>query len=140
MDFEIAPLAAAGPVRFGMTAEETRRALGKPSSTFKKASSAAFPADAFDEQGVHVYYKASGVCEAVEFGPPARPTLGGEALLGRPFRDVELLLRRLDAATKVDEGGLTSYALGISLYCPGREEDPQAAVAGVLVFEKGYYG
>jgi hypothetical protein len=104
-----------------------------------KAPSSEMPTDAFDQLGVHVFYKKPGVCNAIELAPPAEPTLFRRRVLGRPFREVRLLLERVDKQLSIEDEGATSFMLGVGVYAPGRHESDDTPVVGVIVFEKGYY-
>jgi len=121
-----------------MTAAEIRNLMPIQARPFVKAPGAA-PTDAFDDLGVHVLYRGDGRCEAIELGAPSAPTLEGTAVLAVPFTSVELLVKTLDSQLEIDESGLTSYALGLAIYCPGHDENPNLLVEGVFVFERGYY-
>ena len=139
MIFQIIPNVGAGPIRFGMTQAEVRRAVGNQATPFMKAPSSAHPTDAFRGEGLQAFYKVTGFCEALEFGSPSKPMLDGNVLLGMPFYQAEQLIRRLDPLTTKDENGLRSLRLGVALYAPSHGEDSSAEVEGVFVFEPGYY-
>ena len=139
MIFHIIPNVGAGQIRFGMVQSEVRKVVGKQPTPFKKAADSAHITDAFRGEGLHVFYKESGGCEAVEFASPAAPLLDGQELIGLPYRQAERLLRRLDALATEDENGLSSRLLGVALYAPSHGKDVNAEVEGVFVFEPGYY-
>jgi len=126
-------------LRFGMTSTEVRTAMNALPSAFRKTDESAFPTEAFRAEGVHVFYRAPGVCEAIEFGAGASVTLHDLPLLDRSFGALLSHVRSLDSSVEIDESGLTSKALGIALYAPGHLENPDEPVSGVFVFEDGYY-
>jgi hypothetical protein len=140
MRFTILPYQGAGALRFGMTVAEIRKQLHPNAATpFQKSPSSSHPTDAFDELGANVYYQKDGRCEAIEFAEPAIPLFEKSKLIGVPFSKVAKLLRSLDDKLEIDESGLTSYKLGLAIYCPGHQEKPSMIVHGVFVFERGYY-
>ena len=139
MDLIIRPYESIGSVKFGMTVEEVRAILGGRFQYFMKSPSSAMPTDAFEEKGIHVYYKEPGLCEAVEVTSPASPVFKGRPLIGRPFDELRNWFEEMDEEIMVDESGLTSLALGIGLYSPYASDSPQEPVEAVIVFEKGYY-
>lgn len=135
----IKPYEGIGPVRFGMSVDEVRRAVGMRVETYKKAAALfpdAHPVDAFDEVGMHVFYNNSGSCEAIMLFPPGTPMFQNEPLLNRTF--VELLgwFASLDDKVERDDVGFKSFKFGISI-----TESPEGLIEAVLVFnEPGYYG
>jgi hypothetical protein len=139
MDMTIKPYEGVGPIRFGMSVDQVRRAVGKRAETFKKAAARfpdAHPVDAFDEVGMHVFYKRTGVCEAIMLFPPATSVFQNEPLLNRRVTDLLPWFTSLDEEVERDEVGLTSFEFGISI-----TESPGGAIEAVLVFdEPGYYG
>jgi hypothetical protein len=139
MQLEILPYRGVGRLRFGMTVEQVRRIVPATARPFIKGPGSHHPTDAFDDLGLHVFYRESGKCEAIELAAPARPTLKEKALVAIPFSAVKQFLSGLDSQLEIDESGLTSYSLGLAVYCPGHEEDPTEPVQGVFVFERGYY-
>lgn len=96
-------------------------------------------ADVFIDKGVHVYYKKSGVCEAVEFGSPAEPMFMENKLIGLPFKEVRKIFEKLDDSLEIDETGFTSYKFGIGVFVPKLKKSRSEPIQGVIVFEKGYY-
>jgi len=138
MDYEILPHIGAGPIRFGMTMDEVRQAVGEPPRVFRKAKDSTCTTDSFSKC-IHVFYRTPGVCTAVEFYEPARPFLGDRLFAGRPYAEVAEWLMQQDPNPDVDGAGLISRQLGMSLYAPGHLEDPNEPIEAVLVFEDGYY-
>jgi hypothetical protein len=136
--YEIEPYVGVGPLRFGMSREEVKRALGGEPRVFKKSPLSDALTDAFDESGVHIYYNADDGCCAVELATPASPVLNGQALLGRPFSELRAMFEELDPALKSDGAGLTSPLFGVSLYAPFARKEPEEPVEAVLAFEEGY--
>ena len=121
-----------------MTAVEVRSLIPTKAEQFVKVPGAV-PTDAFDEVGIHVLYRKDGRCEAVELATPSVPVLRGTPLLGVPFCAVERFVKTLDNHAEIDGSGLTSYALGLAVYCPGHDENPNQDVESIFAFERGYY-
>jgi len=140
MDYNIESYVGVGPVRFGMTTEQVRMAIGSPFRTFQKTKASKFPTDSFDGLGVHVYYAPSGICEAIEMGRTARPQFNRIELFRLSFVDALHWLKNLDSLVETDNSGLTALGLGIGLYVPGVAKDDSLPIEGVIAFKRGYYG
>jgi len=139
MDLLIRPYEGIGPVTLGMDRAEVRSVLGGAVRSFKKSPDSKAPTDAFDEQGLHVYYDDAGRAEAIEVASPATPILEGRALIGRPFEELRHWLEQMDPEIQVDDAGLTAPSLGIGLYAPAATASPSDPIEGVIVFKRGYY-
>lgn len=139
MQYKIVPYVGAGDLKFGMTISEVRNHMPSSPSPFRKSPADLLLVDAFRREGVHVYYKPPGLCEAIEFGPPALPMLNDHELLGISFTDAVRIVRALDPTVELDDSGLTSYVIGVAIYCPFYKETTNASVEGVMVFERDYY-
>jgi hypothetical protein len=124
---------------FGMTPDQVRATLGNDFQSYQKTPTSAMPTDAFDQLGIHVFYKTPGHCEAIELFAPADPTLQGKPLIGQPFSVVRDRVQALDSSVEIDETGLISQKLGIGLYAPFAADTPEDPVESVIVFEQGYY-
>ena len=141
MEWAIQPLQSVGPVDFGMSRADVRRAIGAKFREFVKSPDRpSDTTDAFEDLFVHAYYGPnSGTCEFVEFGGGrVRPVFLGRDLLSEPFSELREWFRSLDPTITEDESGLESRALGIGLYAPHAEEEPDRPPEGVSVFKKGY--
>ena len=64
--FSVEPLVGIGPVRLGMSRQETRNALDVPVLSFKKGPSSAPPVDAFLENTFQVFYDKDNRVEFIE--------------------------------------------------------------------------
>jgi hypothetical protein len=66
--FELAPLEAAGPIKFGMARRDVAAKLNLPSRPFKKAATSRHPTDAFLDSSLQVFYKGDEpVVDYIEF-------------------------------------------------------------------------
>jgi hypothetical protein len=133
MVFEIRANEGAGDLRFGMTRQEIRETIGRPFETFFKSSTSEMETDSFDNDSIHVFYKRPGLCEAIEFYPPANVSLHGRPLLGRPYDEIAGYLREIDPSAEEDDVSITSYQHGVGVYGPSTE------VESVIAFEREYY-
>lgn len=140
MDFELHSYEGAGALRIGMRRDQIRDTVGSPVRTFRKTADATTLVDAFDEEGIYVYYDDEDVCEAIELASPAAPVFLGRALLGEPFAEVKDWLGTLDPSVDVDDSGMTAPTLGFGLYAPSAREAPLEPAESVIVFRRGYYG
>jgi hypothetical protein len=139
MNLNIIPYIGVGPIRFGMSRNEVRQMVGHPAKPFLKGPDAIIPTDAFDDIGLHVFYKKDDTCEAIEMFLAADPTFEGKHLIERPFDRVLDWLQKFDDSLDVDNTGATSKKCGIGIYAPNCEESPSDPVEAVIVFERGYY-
>src|SRR5450432_1996097 len=139
MQFAISPLKGVGDAEFGMSPDEVRARFGTNFRSFKRSPQAASPCDYFEQLGAFFYYDAESRLEAVEFAPPARPTVAGEELLGLHFEEACASLRALDRHVEQELDGAIARRLGVSIYAPLARDAPAATVESVLAFRSGYY-
>ena len=62
--------------------------------------------DAFESNGIYVYYKNPGLCNAIEIAPPSEPTFHGKTILGLPYREAREIVNLIDPKFKEDGSGL----------------------------------
>ena len=139
MDYTIEPLSGIGPLRFGMSRAEVRRAAASPVEEFWKSPDDEAPTDAFDELGFHAYYDRRHRLEAVELFTPAKPSWRGRDLLTLPAGELRELLAAGDPDLEEEEEGLTAPGLGLGAYAPEWQYDPRLFPEGIIVFRAGYY-
>jgi hypothetical protein len=95
--------------------------------------------DYYHDIGVHCHYDSADRLEAMEFASPARPVIAGVELLGLRFKEAFDKLRALDSATEKGNDGATSFSLGVGIWNPAGEKNPQEPVETVIAFRSGYY-
>lgn len=138
-NFLILPLKGVGEIRFGMSPDEVRGRIGAAFRSFMRSPQASFPCDYFADVGAFCYYDSDGRLEAIEFSPPARPTIQGVELLGLGFEAAQNALSALDNQVENEIDGAIAYKVGVSIYAPLAKDDPAAPVESVLAFRPGYY-
>jgi hypothetical protein len=141
MEFEIETFVGAGPIRFGMTAQEVRRALPGPVDSFKRTPEVEVPSDHFTDIDVIVNYKMPGVVDSIEFARGSNPIFRGVALFKETVEGARTFLRSQDPALEIDVDGFTSHAFGVGVYAlrPDPEEGDPGEIVSVIAFESGYY-
>jgi hypothetical protein len=139
MKFNIKAYSSIGTIKFGMRQSEVRNLLGTNYKSFKRTPASEYPCDYFKSLGVFVYYKKSGVVEAVEFATPAEPSFEGKDLLNLSYDDLRNFFQSKDANLEIEPDSLTSLLLGISAYTPDADENPQLPAESIIAFESGYY-
>jgi hypothetical protein len=141
MDFFIEPHVGAMPIKIGMSQSEVQKLELGSMHSFRRTPSQHTPSDHFTDIGVVVYYKSSGVVEAIEFSEPSNPVFKGISLLNVGVSSVLTLLTSLDSKLAIESDGFTSIALGIGVYIvsPDMESADPGKVLSVIVFERGYY-
>lgn len=137
MEYKIEPYIGVGPVRFGMTIEEVRSALSGKARPSHRTLVEDPLKDAFDEVGMDALYDVAGTCQVLNFGLPARPTLLGQPLLGRPFREMLEWFASIDPAVEVNDESLISHRFGVSLYAEIAIYEPDTPTEVVVVFSRG---
>jgi len=139
MELRISPLKGVGQIDFGMSPKEVRSNIGSDPKSFKRTPQSAFPCDYFASEGAFFYYDSDGRLEAVEFAPPARPTIDNLSIIGLGFSEAVAMLSRLDTHVEREVDGAIAHQLGISIYAPLAKDDPSAPVESVIAFRPGYY-
>ncbi len=139
MDYTIIPNEGVGSVRFNMSADEARAAIGLDYQSFKRSPLSASESDYFAEAATFFYYDADRKLEAIEFAPAVQPRLGGTELFGLNFKECSAYLAQLDEDVELEEDGAVAYRVGVSIYAPLAKDDEAAPVESVLVFRAGYY-
>jgi len=131
----ITPYVSAGPIRFGMSRADVRDAMGYTPREFHKTRQSTQKTDAFDKDGINVFYGDNGSVNAVEFNGPAKPELNGITFLGMSEKAVKSWLDENDRNAQDDlpETGWTSTKFGLSWGVDNRR------IFTVLAFEKGYF-
>jgi len=132
-------LIGADGLKFGMSPSGIRSVVGAPVESFMKTPTSGHPTDAFDSEGLHVYYDKEGQCEAIEFFSPAKVLLNGTTLSGQPYEFLVKRLRSMDPTLEEEDDCITSHSLGIGAFASGSLDDPTVPVEGIIVFRKGYY-
>jgi hypothetical protein len=124
----------AGPLRFGMLADEVRRSLAAPATPFFKGEEAI---DAFDTLGVHVTYDDAGSCVAIELFSEADAVFAGCHLFHAPYQEVERRITSRDPAVLLQNDGFVSLHEGVA--ARGDPDGTGQPATSVMVFRRGYY-
>ncbi len=138
-DLSIDPYVGTGDLRLGMRRDVIRKVVGEVFDVFRRGPEDATDSDAFDGAGIYVYYDSNDECEAIEFAEPAKPTLFGEQLIGRPLSQVLAYLKKHDASVLIDDSGATAYTIGLGVYAPAAAKRSDCPVESVIAFRRNYY-
>src|SRR5262245_57232562 len=95
-----------GPIVVGMSRAEVRSVVGSKVVEFRKAYFASNTTDAFDDEGIHVYYDDNDIVEAVELFCPNRYNYCGRNVLGERIGCLKDVLREDGFEFETDESGL----------------------------------
>ncbi|RZL01572.1 MAG: ABC transporter ATP-binding protein [Rubrivivax sp.] len=139
MIFEIHSYKGVGPLMFGMNPDQVRDALGAPFKSFKRSPKAPYPCDYFMDLGVFTYYTSDASLEAVEFGAPSHPILGGVDLLSLSFNEARGLVGNWGGVWAIEADGLISNERGVSFFAPNAKDSPELLCESVLVFDQNYW-
>lgn len=139
MDFEILPTKGVGQIALSMTNAQVRSVLGSPDEEFVRSPATSYVEWIYDALGVIVIFDRQGRCAAIMLSRPCDAILQGTSLLHVGGSIAWTALRRLDSTAFVDEGSLTSRKLGVSVYAPDVEEEPNEPPQSVLVFRSDYF-
>lgn len=137
MPWEITPYVGVGPVRFGMTRQQVRDAVGAPSEEFKRTPSSRI-SDKFTTLGAFAYYTDDGGLEAIEFTRLQTIFVEKLDLTTTPTDQLlrAVLLLDPDAEIEPKSAGFISRRLGAGIWTEGdRDHPPQSVIA----FAQGYY-
>lgn len=134
MRFDLHPLIGAGPLTFGLPRTDVRRILSSPYREFFKSADSPIPTDDFGASDLHVYYDVGSLCSGIEFWPGAELRLHERPVLELPARELLAWLSELDPATIYRDSLILSECLGISLYAPELEDEPDLPVESAYVF------
>lgn len=137
MEFLIKSYVGVGEIRLGMTQKNIQEILNEKPRRFKKFIDDEYETDAY--KYFYVYYKSTGICEAIEFFSPAKVKFNDVFLLELPYKEVKEYFLKIDKDVEIEEDGLTSYKYGIGIYAPDAVVEPQKKAEGIIIFEKGYY-
>lgn len=55
------------------------------------------------------------------------------------YAELKCYVKKQDLMIKKDGAGFTSYKLGIGIYAPSAETEPDELVEGIIIFKNGYY-
>lgn len=132
--FELHPTLGVGPIAFGMPRDRVRRILNAAYLEFFKPPGAKVPLDDFRALNLHVYYDEDALCSGMEFWPGSTLSVQGREVLRRPIPEVLSWLRALDPAIVVRDSLVLSHTLGLSLYVPDMDEEPDARVESAGTF------
>lgn len=140
--FEIKPLVGIGPVRLGMTREESRRAMGRTPDSFQKSPTDPPTTDAYFESAFQVFFDEHDRVEYIELSGPAAPFAAlyrGKDVHRASGKDVVALVSK-DGAYDPDDPELGSAylfpSLELSLWRPEADE-PFFATVGIG--RRGYF-
>ncbi|CAM2010538.1 hypothetical protein [Acanthopleuribacter pedis] len=141
MRLDMHPYQGVGPIQFGMTREQVRKAASEPAHPFRKNMFSLCDTDEFTKARVHVFYEAEGdTVEAIEIWQPAKPTLGGATLLDKPIVLLRQQLLETDPEMAEEKvGELQSDKLGLCVWAPTADADPHLPPRSVMMFCRGYW-
>lgn len=129
---EIVPFESIGNLRFGEGRQVVRGRLGNGYTTFRKDVGES-ETDAYNDNGLHLYFDSEDRLEFVEAFGNASPSFQGIKFLGRAIDEVADKLSAIGHAAVLDDVGLQCDSAGIGVTAP------RGTVEGVAVFRKGYY-
>ena len=137
--FEFEPYVGIGHLKFGMTMQEARTAVGLSYKSFQKSSDSYSPADAFDDSAMIVFYDKNDKVDAIEIYPEIDLTHNGTTILGNDLKEVEDYFDSISNDKKADDLGHDYRSLGISFAGSG-DGNPEAQNVGyVFIYQNGYW-
>ena len=138
INYSIIPLTQAGLLRFGMSQAEVRQLLGEPFQSVKKTPFDSLPTDDYRQYSLHVHYGDGFRVNGISFWPGANVSLYEHAIIKQPLSQVLKWLIPLDPSLKVDleNEQIFSALLGLSIFAPDADDDPDAKIESVYVFKK----
>ena len=119
--YRIELLSRVGEIRFGMSREDVRNALGE----FKEFKKNQFSKNATDDFKIcHVYYDLQDKVEAIEFfqGMDVKLALNSIGVFEHGYNELIKYVKEMDAAIEIKADGFVSKK-GISVYAPSGETE-----------------
>ncbi len=88
-----------------------------------------------------VHYDQYNKIEAIEFHnfEEAKVMFQGVDLFTLTYSELKNYIKKQDLLIKTDGAGFVSLKLGIGIYAPSAEKEPDELVEGIIIFKKGYY-
>jgi hypothetical protein len=131
-------------VHFGMSYKDVRKKLSGEFRSYNPGAGFAmfehsFPVDDYEKKGLVCHYDREGYLEALEFDPPARPTLEGIDLLILTMKQAGALFKALDPEVEADEDEIKSVKLSVGALAADYDEGEDAFVGRILFGRPGYY-
>lgn len=139
MELEIHPRQSVGGVFFGANPEAVSKVLGDKFTAFVRNPKVPYVEHAYDELGVYVSFDPKMTCNAVLVMRPSDALLNQRSLLAVPAQDAFAIIRLMDPNARLEDDSLTSVRLGISVYAPDIESEPEDPAKSVLVFREDYF-
>lgn len=141
MTFNYNPYSGVNDLRFDMSRDEIRGALGLIHlyKEFHRTKSSNNTTDSFYQLGLFVNYNEAERCDSFEFHSNAKVIFIEVNLMNLSYKEFVNFIKSLDEEVVEDESGCTSFILGVGAYAPNKEENPDEKVEGIIVFKKGYY-
>ena len=134
MKFEIEAYVGAGCVKLGMNRDDIRKCFNNQYKEFRKTPISETLTDDFGN--CHVYYKKNNLCEAIELFE-GEVLFDDQKLIGRPYSEVKNFFGSLDNSIDYNDAGFAYFKLGIGIFAPFANDEPDEPVESVIVFERG---
>lgn len=138
MEFSIEKFKKVGPIVFGAHRNEVRKHFSEEPKVYAQ-SEAVVPHDTYEDLGLFVMYDKYNRCAAVEFMKPHKVFWEGKNLFEMPHRDVLNQLRLKDPTVVISSKDFTAFNLGVSIFVPEKESDPNAKIESITVFRKDHF-
>jgi hypothetical protein len=133
------PNSGAGSVTFKMSKDDVRAVLGTPDREFLRSQFTTCVEWDYEARGINVVFDTDHKCVGICLIPPSDPVLKGRHLLHMGASAAMTLLRGFDPDAVLDDGGFTSKKLGVSIYAPDADDEPDEPAYSVLVFRADYF-
>ncbi|MGB3125364.1 MAG: hypothetical protein WBB95_16235 [Pseudomonas sp.] len=133
--FDFSAPGSVGPLRFGLPRERAHALLGEAFETFKKTAESVNTTDAYDIEGLHLYYDENDRIEGVEFFQGSRFSWKGNVLVGQSCRDLKNFLGLHEVAFSSHNCGIDAKALGMSFYIPDISDEGDGAIVKCLYLD-----
>jgi hypothetical protein len=139
IELMIKPHEGVGPILFGMPMAEVRATIRSPYREFKRTPSSTTLTDSFGELGMFVCYSQDNLCEGIEMGLRACPTLFGRKIIGQPYREIRDWLKIHDSDLLSDGCGCRSLHLSIGIFAPNAKSNEDGPIEGIGAFQSAYF-
>lgn len=140
MRWEIDRLKGVGEIVFNQERSDVRRAVQLPEEPRVYAQSEAIvPHDTYEDEGLFVMYDKYNRCGAVEFMKRVEVIWKNVDLFSLSYPDALFLLKQEGNGVVESDKDAIWFDLGIALFAPDKETNPEAKIESITVFRENYF-
>jgi hypothetical protein len=132
--FDLVPYSSIGSIVVNQKRDVVRSLFDCKVEEFYKTPLSSVPTDEMVGKNLHVFYDDEFSCKGVEIFKPNRVVVDGKNILNEKTSLVKEALVSSGCEISLESSVLECNDLGLSLYIPDLDEDPDALVESVYVY------